>query len=131
MYLITQHISPTELVKVATIQPFPWEDDINLKPIIEDDPLLQYGMCVCVNSMLYMAVYYICVCVCIVCVYCVNVCTCVCVCGVCLSACVCAHVCVIIHTIWQRVELSVNTCFLLQILKTCHQKVMLLHLLLS
>jgi len=92
MYLITQHISPTELVKVATIQPFPWENDINLKPIIEDDPLLQYGMCVCMNSMLYMTVY--CVCVCMVRVYCVNVCTCVC---VCLSACVCAHVCMLLY----------------------------------
>jgi len=32
-----------ELLNVA-VPPFPWEDDSNLKPVIEDDPLLFFGM---------------------------------------------------------------------------------------
>ena len=31
-----------ELAKL-TVPPFPWEDDDNLKPVIEDDPLLLFG----------------------------------------------------------------------------------------
>ena len=27
------------------VPPFPWEDDSNLKPVVEDDPLLFFGMC--------------------------------------------------------------------------------------
>jgi len=32
-----------ELLKVA-VPPFPWDDDSNLKPVIEDDPMLFFGM---------------------------------------------------------------------------------------
>ena len=72
-----QHISPMELLKMAANPPFPWEDDIYLKPIVEDDPLLQFGM------------YH-------VCLYCLYMClplfVCLWVC-LCSSVCVCTHVC--------------------------------------
>lgn len=99
-----QHISPMELLKMAANPPFPWEDDVYLKPIVEDDPLLQFGMyCVCLYC-LYNFVFvffrlfvglsvFICLCVyaCMhayVCV-CTPACTCV---LVCLSACVFVYV---------------------------------------
>ena len=89
-----QHISPMELLKMAANPPFPWEDDIYLKPIVEDDPLLQFGMyCVCVYCLYMCLSVFICLCVyaCMhvyVCV-CTPACTCV---LVCLSACVFVYV---------------------------------------
>ena len=51
---------------MATNQPLPWEDDTHLKPVIEDDALLQFGTCncVCVRACVCAYIGMIDVCVC-------------------------------------------------------------------